>query len=191
MLKGRHGAGTMTYNNGNVHDGQRRCGHKDGMGIMKYADGAIYDGEWLNDCRHGNGTEANGDVYRGEWIRDQKQKHGIGFLTEAYGGEERQHVYNYGKLLEICSEVILDQSDHSTTARGQRSSLSGSWLVRSRSMSIQRSSQSWELGCYFRRISVLDPKSAPITDYCHCQPECWPIPSERNLHSELRLVQPM
>jgi len=47
--------------------------------------GVIYDGGWLNDKKHGLGTQnyGNGTIYTGYWFEDQRS--GNGKETDRFG----------------------------------------------------------------------------------------------------------
>lgn len=102
------GHGIYTCDNGNVYEGEYRCGKINGYGTYRYADGNKYEGEWTDAKKNGhgifrmaNGDEYNGgfkddmkngignvicvsgDRYEGEWKEDKR--HGEGTFTDATG----------------------------------------------------------------------------------------------------------
>ena len=69
----------VTYENGEVYEGQYVDENRHGIGEYHYGDGSIYEGEWYKGKRQGFGvfTNAEGDVYEGEWDRDFIHGEGI------------------------------------------------------------------------------------------------------------------
>ena len=62
------GYGTMTATNGDLYNGEWKCGKQNGFGIYIWADGTGFFGMWQNGLRHGEGTlHADGQVYHGMW----------------------------------------------------------------------------------------------------------------------------
>ena len=64
-----HGKGTMTWNNGDVYNGQWKYGKMSGRGTMTRHDGTSYTGNWRNDKMNGFGSfrYANNKVLQGIW----------------------------------------------------------------------------------------------------------------------------
>lgn len=64
-----HGKGTMTWNNGDVYNGQWKYGKMSGRGTMTRHDGTSYTGNWRNDKMNGFGSfrYANNKVLEGIW----------------------------------------------------------------------------------------------------------------------------
>ena len=67
-----HGKGTMTWDNGDVYDGQWRYGKMSGEGTITWYDGTSYTGNWRSDKRNGFGTMKykNGKIAKGNWLDD-------------------------------------------------------------------------------------------------------------------------
>lgn len=67
-----HGKGTMTWDNGDVYDGQWRYGKMSGRGTITWYDGTSYTGNWRSDKRNGFGTMKykNGKIAKGNWLDD-------------------------------------------------------------------------------------------------------------------------
>jgi hypothetical protein len=65
----RHGAGVMTWTNGDRYEGEFFNGVRHGHGSLFFADGSEYVGEWECNHMHGSGTRrfVNGDVYVGTY----------------------------------------------------------------------------------------------------------------------------
>jgi hypothetical protein len=65
----RHGAGIMTWTNGDRYEGEFFNGVRHGHGSLFFADGSEYVGEWECNYMHGSGTRrfVNGDVYVGTY----------------------------------------------------------------------------------------------------------------------------
>jgi hypothetical protein len=65
----RHGAGVMTWTNGDRYEGEFFNGVRHGHGSLFFADGSEYVGEWECNYMHGSGTRrfVNGDVYVGTY----------------------------------------------------------------------------------------------------------------------------
>jgi hypothetical protein len=53
--------------------------NKGGVQTKRFDNGATYEGEWLNEKRHGQGTQtwADGAEYKGQWVNDKAQGWGI------------------------------------------------------------------------------------------------------------------
>jgi tetratricopeptide (TPR) repeat protein len=75
----RHGDGRMTFKNGHVYNGAWYHGQRHGNGRMTFKNGHVYDGAWYHGQRHGNGrmTFKNDDVYDGAWDCDVPSGHGV------------------------------------------------------------------------------------------------------------------
>jgi hypothetical protein len=78
----------LTYNNGNVYEGQLKNDKKHGKGKMTYQISDenrvynVYEGNWEYDTfKEGKMTYANGDVYEGKWDRGLQK--GKGKMTYA------------------------------------------------------------------------------------------------------------
>jgi hypothetical protein len=67
-----HGKGTMTWDNGDVYDGNWKYGKMSGQGTMKWHNEVSYTGNWHSDKRNGFGTMryANGKIAKGIWRDD-------------------------------------------------------------------------------------------------------------------------
>ena len=50
-----HGAGKLTWPNGDQYLGAFKNGSKHGRGVATFADGESYDGQYENDKKHGTG----------------------------------------------------------------------------------------------------------------------------------------
>ncbi|MCD8215482.1 MAG: protein kinase [Clostridiales bacterium] len=109
--------GAITYNNGDVYEGETENGKRNGYGTMTYADGSVYTGQWENDLKNGKGTlvYASGDVYEGEW--ENNSISGYGTMTYADGDVyEGSWVNNY-------------RSGSGTMTYAGGSVYDGSWLL--------------------------------------------------------------
>jgi hypothetical protein len=69
----------VTYQNGEVYEGQYVDERRHGVGEYHYLDASIYEGEWFKNRRQGFGvyTRADGGIYEGEWDRDYIHGEGI------------------------------------------------------------------------------------------------------------------
>ena len=74
----RHGAGIMTWNNGDVYEGSFAHGMRHGFGTLHFHDQSEYVGEWYRDSMHGSATRRfiNGDVYVGHYADGKRAGHG-------------------------------------------------------------------------------------------------------------------
>jgi|LakMenE18May11ns_1017448.scaffolds.fasta_scaffold9792981_1 hypothetical protein len=79
-----HGRGIMTYKDIGVYEGEWQNGQRT-EGTITYYDGGVYKGEWANGKKNGQGTMtyANGAKYVGDWF--DNQMHGQGIMTYANG----------------------------------------------------------------------------------------------------------
>ena len=50
------GKGNFFYINGDLYEGERINGNKDGYVIYKFGKGGIYSGYWKNSLKHGTGN---------------------------------------------------------------------------------------------------------------------------------------
>ena len=79
----RDGIGKLTYNDGDIYDGEWKNDQKEGKGIYKWGkgkwEGDIYDGEWKNGQQEGKGIYKFiiGDIYDGEWKNGQQEGKGV------------------------------------------------------------------------------------------------------------------
>jgi hypothetical protein len=67
----KHGFGKLFGRNGERYEGQFKEGVYSGFGKYYFKDGTRFEGNWVNDKRHGSGTQfdANDNVeYKGHWI---------------------------------------------------------------------------------------------------------------------------
>lgn len=73
-----NGEGKMTYANGDVYIGWWEYNVRNGQGKMIYANGDVYEGEFLNEKYFGKGKMkyANGDIYEGNWRFGKKNGKG-------------------------------------------------------------------------------------------------------------------
>ena len=73
------GHGIMTFDNGQVYDGDWLRGEMEGSGVMTDGDGQVYDGGWVRGEMEGSGvmTDSNGQVYDGQWKNNSKNGQGI------------------------------------------------------------------------------------------------------------------
>lgn len=80
-----HGRGVMTYDTGEVYEGEWKNGIRHGYGACTTSNGDRYNGNWMNDKINGQGTYyyPDGTVYDGEWKNGERCGHGI--LTTALG----------------------------------------------------------------------------------------------------------
>ena len=69
LENGNHGKGSITYENGEIYEGEWKEGLKEGLGSLTSPNGSKYEGEWKNDKMEGQGnyTWPNGKKYEGEW----------------------------------------------------------------------------------------------------------------------------
>lgn len=86
-----HGAGTYTYKDGSVYEGQWFRGTRFGHGHLRSAEGWAYEGYFDTNSRHANGviTYKDGSMYMGQWYYDKRQGKGIYIspLRDVYRGE--------------------------------------------------------------------------------------------------------
>ena len=87
-----HGAGTRTFVDGEVQEGEFRDGQLHGWGRCRYASGGVYTGQWVGGVRSGRGEyccggDASDDevYYVGEWKRDVQ--HGRGARVARDGSQ--------------------------------------------------------------------------------------------------------
>lgn len=75
----RCGKGTLTYNSGNVYDGEWRDGAANGIGEKRYANGDVYRGCWVDGKRSGRGgyLYARGDYFEGMYADDEPNGYGV------------------------------------------------------------------------------------------------------------------
>ncbi len=71
----------ITYQSGDVYEGEIENGIRNGIGTCVRANGDVYDGEWQNNKKNGKGkiTFAEGYIYEGEF-KDGKYL-GLGKMT--------------------------------------------------------------------------------------------------------------
>ncbi|GMH76037.1 hypothetical protein TL16_g06949 [Triparma laevis f. inornata] len=69
----------VTYQNGEVYEGEYVDERRHGIGEYHYLDGSVHEGEWFKNRRQGFGvfTTEDGSVYEGEWDRDYIHGEGI------------------------------------------------------------------------------------------------------------------
>ncbi|GMH90999.1 hypothetical protein TrST_g6869 [Triparma strigata] len=69
----------VTYQNGEVYEGEYVDERRHGIGEYHYLDGSVYEGQWFKNRRQGFGvyTTDDGSVYEGEWDRDYIHGEGI------------------------------------------------------------------------------------------------------------------
>jgi hypothetical protein len=69
----------VTYQTGEVYEGQYVDERRHGIGEYHYLDGSIYEGEWFKNRRQGFGvfTVTDSSIYEGEWDRDYIHGEGI------------------------------------------------------------------------------------------------------------------
>lgn len=86
-----HGFGTMTFNDGDIYEGEWIEGRFEGEGIIKFAGGDRYEGQLLDWVFNGNGTYyyLDGDLYYGEWSKGVQKGFGTYLWIEgdSYVGE--------------------------------------------------------------------------------------------------------
>jgi hypothetical protein len=63
----------MTWNNGDVYNGQWSSGRRNGFGTMKWNNGVTYKGNWHNNKRNGLGEliYQSGKIAKGRWDNDE------------------------------------------------------------------------------------------------------------------------
>ena len=90
-VKGKNGNMKITYDNGDVYEGNFVENVKEGKGIYKYSNGDRYEGEFFEDQKDGYGIYyyKNGEKYEGEYKNDKKHGHGIYYYLDGdrYEGE--------------------------------------------------------------------------------------------------------
>ncbi len=125
---------TITYENGDVYEGETLNGKPDGTGTMRYsgendygADPMVlsgtYQGEWENGMRNGTGTMVwdAGITYEGEWKDDRKHGHGVqnNYDTITFEGNWVDDVkegsftetYNDGNVYQVVYEAGISVSE--------------------------------------------------------------------------------
>ena len=107
-----HGRGTMTWNTGDVYDGQWRYGKMSGRGTITWYDGTSYTGNWRSDKRNGFGTMKykNGKIAKGNWIDDGPI--GEFEIIIPYADPERDPTIKKIPARDL-DEVILEGDDES------------------------------------------------------------------------------
>ena len=97
------------------YSGDWSNGKVQGEGQLKWANGAAYNGEWVDNKRHGAGTETSRwKIYRyqGEWSNDEK--HGKVTVSWFWSSVECRGKWNEGELRGmptcICRFVLLERS---------------------------------------------------------------------------------
>jgi hypothetical protein len=104
-----HGAGTVTYRNGDVIEGTFDHGVMSGGGDFTSANGNTYQGNWHDGLKHGDGTFtwAKGSTYSGQWVDDKR--HGRGTFVWSNGnrfeGEFRNNKKYNGKYYTSTGKV--------------------------------------------------------------------------------------
>ena len=65
----KHGAGILTYANGDIYDGFFRLGFMNGHGTFRFGDGGLYCGEFSEGKIQGNGqfSHKNGEMEFVRW----------------------------------------------------------------------------------------------------------------------------
>ncbi|KAL7709871.1 MORN repeat/FYVE zinc finger containing protein [Lotmaria passim] len=84
---GRHGAGLMSYYNGDIYEGEWQDNCRHGKGKLRKLDGEIYEGDWVGDERQGYGKilYPNGSLFKG--LMQHDQRNGEGVMRFANGDE--------------------------------------------------------------------------------------------------------
>ncbi|MEW5303896.1 MAG: hypothetical protein WDW36_006546 [Sanguina aurantia] len=81
----------ITYDNGDIYEGDSKDGKRHGKGSLYSSNGDVYKGEWRDDLRHGRGTysRANGFRFNGGWVDGMAQGVGEAIYPEGhtYDGE--------------------------------------------------------------------------------------------------------
>ena len=69
----RHGRGKMTFESGDVYEGEYKDDKQSGRGTYKHASGNVYEGEWKDGDMNGRGkkTYTDGKVEDGRWENDE------------------------------------------------------------------------------------------------------------------------
>jgi len=80
----RHGRGIMTYNWGDVYDGEFHNNAKQGRGIFLFKTKSFYFGEWRNGAYHGPGIlrDRHNNVFEGKWESGLKEGNGIFYYSD-------------------------------------------------------------------------------------------------------------
>lgn len=80
--------GRVVFDNGDIYEGQRKDGKRNGRGRYTWANGDYYEGEWKDGRKNGSGAmycyakRPDGEVYlehsyNGEWKDDKMHGHGV------------------------------------------------------------------------------------------------------------------
>mmetsp|Transcript_54966 Transcript_54966/g.97907 ORF Transcript_54966/g.97907 Transcript_54966/m.97907 type:complete len:93 (-) Transcript_54966:736-1014(-) len=77
-----HGAGKMTYANGNVYEGDWKADKRHGKGVVHYPTGDILQGQWVDGLRHGECyiIYSTGRKHVAEFENDQLKEGSLKFL---------------------------------------------------------------------------------------------------------------
>lgn len=128
----RDGQGTMTWDNGDVYEGEFFNGNRHGHGTLKFADGSKYVGSWECNYQHGIGTRRwnNGDRYTGEYKNGKRTGEGkfyfnngdlyVGAWVDGVMHGDGRYYYSSGQRFEGC---FLNGCRH---GKGKLQSLDGS-----------------------------------------------------------------
>jgi len=105
-----NGHGILRVDNGDVYEGEWKCGQRHGMGVYVWFDGDFYSGPWEDGKRNGHGVfvYSDGRIYDGFYVRGIRE--GSGVFTWPYGAkyegdyarDKRNglglHVYSDGRM---------------------------------------------------------------------------------------------
>ncbi|ETV99446.1 hypothetical protein H310_08137 [Aphanomyces invadans] len=124
----RSGHGTLTFANGDSYVGEFSKGFRHGRGVYTYLHGTIvYDGEWRRSLRHGHGKEVCREKdqrivwsYEGEYVNDTK--HGQGTERKTAQGT---YVGSFANGLKDGAGVMTWQNGNSYDGQWRQGRMCG------------------------------------------------------------------
>lgn len=94
------GFGKLTFDSGDIYEGNFKKDKKDGFGTYTSANADVYTGNWKNDMKHGNGKSisAEGRIYAGNWKNNMRNGEGKSSYQISNKKTTENGVYEYNKL---------------------------------------------------------------------------------------------
>ncbi len=109
------GFGTLTYNSGNVYQGNWSRNSMNGLGTMNFSNGDSYTGNWVKNSMEGTGKMqyANQGYYNGNWKNNMFD--GIGEQKIVFSGQYQllKGVFKNDEFFEGRKEVFFENGDRS------------------------------------------------------------------------------
>lgn len=109
------GFGTLTFNNGNVYQGNWIRNSMSGEGTMNFSNGNSYTGNWFKNSMDGTGKMqyANKGYYNGNWKNNMF--HGTGEQKIIFSGQYQllKGVFKNDELFQGIKEVFFENGDRS------------------------------------------------------------------------------